>query len=117
MIRNRKAHIDPICIVPTTLLVIVGGIMLSWVFSGAEVLMPALLGFAVLAMVSPLVHLFHHGLSPISGIVVVLMLLVSIFLMRFALGNPDPVGEFYFENLGSIIPMVIALDVIKLVVH
>ncbi|MFH1424575.1 MAG: hypothetical protein ABIG20_02710 [archaeon] len=115
MLRNTKAHIDPICVIPTTLLVIMGVIILSWALAGDKIWMPAVLIFSMLVIISPLVHLFHHGLTPISGVMGALMLLVGIFMLRFAVGNADPVGSFYFDNLTTIIPIVIALDVLKMV--
>lgn len=114
MILNRKAHIDPLCIIPTTLLLIVGGIVLSSVWAGDTIWMPVLITFAALSLVSPLIKLFHHGLKPISGIITVLMVIVAIFLLRTTLGNPDPVGEFYMENLVAIIPLVLGMDIVNM---
>ena len=109
MLRNTKAHADPLCIMFMVFALAAGAVSLTNVLSSRSPNMIYVLAFAVLALVAVFVHIFHHGFHPISIIFGVVLLALSIMLIRVAIGNSTPFSRFYLENLNYIIMSMMAL--------
>jgi uncharacterized membrane protein HdeD (DUF308 family) len=115
MLRNRKAHIDPICIITTLVLIILGLVALFFPWGRSGVPSFLIVGFAFMALISQIVHLFHDGLRPISGIMSLLVFIVAILMLRSLFGTGGDIAGYYLENVKLVIPAIIALDFIKLI--
>lgn len=113
MLRNRKAHVDPVCLVPVILVLVSGAYVLSIIYSGNTVPNNYILVFAVLAILSQVVHLFHHGITPISGVFMIVIFIIALLLLRFSIGNVEGIGEFYTANMKWVVISIMGLDVIK----
>ena len=109
MIQNRKAHADPLCITFMVFALAAGGVSLANVLSARSPSMMYVIVFAALALLAAMVHIFHHGFHPIGMIFGAVILLLSIMLIRVAIGNPTPFSRFYLENLNYVIPSIMAL--------
>jgi hypothetical protein len=113
MLRNTKAHGDPLCVSIFILVLIAGG-FISWLaYSGEEIIELYITAFAGLLLFSLLIHLFHHGITPISGFCSLILFLVSVFMLRASLGTPTPAIDIFYNNVGMIFPFLIALDAVK----
>jgi len=114
--KNIRAHVDPICIIPVTIGLILGGLVTATLYGGGTPASYLVIAFAGTILVSQIVHLFHHGINPISGIIGLVVFIMSMLLIRATLGTAGGLGEFYLNNLIYLAPSLMVLDLVKTLV-
>lgn len=115
MIFNKKAHADPLCIMFMVFALAAGAVSLANVLSSRNPNMVYVLAFAVLTLVAVFVHIFHHGFHPIGLIFGIVLLVLSIMIIRVAIGKGTPFSRFYLENLKYIVISMMALTFLNTV--
>ena len=112
MLLNRKAHFDPLCLVGTLLVIILGGVVAFFARVG-KVPQPLVVLFVVILLGSTLLHFFHHGFTPISGIISLIIIIISIVLLRGFYGHGGVFIEYYYANMFYLTIGLISLDIVK----
>jgi len=107
--KNRKGHFDPICmafpIVSTTL-----GIVFMTTVSRPDKMSPfdhyLLFGFALAVLLSVIIRTMKHGLAGLSAIIAFALVILSMLILRFAIGTVDPSAKFFAKNIMYFIPIM-----------
>ncbi|MFO7872185.1 MAG: hypothetical protein R6U26_00910 [Candidatus Undinarchaeales archaeon] len=114
--RNTKGHFDPVCLVGTFLVVIFGGAVAFLSFTKGGVSPVLISAFAVVIIVSTMAHLFHHGFTPVIGLISIILVIFSMILLRGMYGDGNILVEFYRSNLFYLTVIIIVLDFLKTIV-
>jgi len=112
MFQNKKAHFDPLCTGSFVATLIIGAILFSQIRNPPEML---IIIFALVAVTSQVIHIAHHGINPLGGVISLVILVTALFLLRYIFGNVDVVGRLLIDNLAFVVPAVVLLDGIKVV--
>ncbi|MFH1786243.1 MAG: hypothetical protein ABH829_01120 [archaeon] len=106
---SNRGHIDPVCVLPSTLLVILAGLIFKVHISSATPNIAALWALGMLLILAQVIHVVHHGMSPIGLPAVAVGLIAGILLIKSLIGH-IVLGSIVFYLL----PVIIVLEVVKL---
>ena len=105
---SRRGHIDPICIGPSILTIILAATMTRIFLSGDVPSNIMLWSLALLVITSQIIHVVHHGMTPFSMPAVAVGIIFSTLLIKTLLGH------FIFGNIiFYLLPVLIVLEIIK----
>lgn len=111
--KNRKGHFDLVCLTGSFLVLIFGGVVAFFSISKGDV-SPILIGaFGIVIIISIMIHIFHHGFMPISGIISLVLIIFAMILLRGLYGDGNALIEWYGENLFYVTIAIIILDFSK----
>ena len=100
---------NPYCLLSNILSVVFGALSLKILLLGNEPV--ALLAiFAILTIIAQLLYMMHRGIRPVAGPLSALSLVLSIFLLRYAIGG-FPLVE---NHLPLVVGAIITAQIVKL---
>lgn len=116
IIKNTKAHFDPLCLIGSLLVIIFGGIVAAFSIISGEVSVVLISAFAIVILIATITHIFHHGFTPVAGIISIILMGFAIVILRGAFGHTGAFIDFYMENIFYLTIAVIGLDIMRIVV-
>ena len=112
MFQNKKAHLDPLCTGAFIAVLIVGALLFFDVIGTPKMLIAI---FAFIAITSQIIHIAHHGINPLGGVVSFIILVIALFLLRYSFGAAGGFEKLLAGRLTFIVPAVVLLDGLKIV--
>ncbi|MFH1424625.1 MAG: hypothetical protein ABIG20_02980 [archaeon] len=113
MLRNRKAHMNPLCL-GIQGAVIVSGIYFTYLLMSAAFPTMYFFIFAIILFASQFIHLMFGIKNPIGYVLMLIITFSALIMMKAIYSFPDSgVTDFLLANALFIIPIFVALDITR----